>query len=214
MQVARACSIGEQPKDTYDMWQAVKDTFKPNSTPVWLDDYALQATAAWLDTATGGICWVEHVAFGKRLAEITGRSYYGAQGLDKNKNYIEDAKGEPIIASIAANSEGRNLQRYYSKNLISSVPPGNAVWEQLIGRTHRDGQVADEVTVDVLIECYEQWAAMQQSLLDARYAQDTLGQVQKLNIADVTLQSSSSVEELALTGDPLWDKTNADFFRR
>jgi hypothetical protein len=77
----------------------------------------------------------------------TGFSYFGQNGLDATGASILDAKG-PIIASIAANGTGKNLQAW-SKNLITCCPTGASVWEQLLGRTHRTGQLADQVECDV-----------------------------------------------------------------
>lgn len=209
MQVARACKKGELRDDEYKAWVEIKETFKPNTVPQWIDNQALNAAAKWLEDVQG-ICWVEYTAWGERLSRMTGLPYYHGGGKDQNGNMIEHATG-PIIASIAANKEGRNLQ-HYNSNLVTSLPPGNDGWEQLIGRTHRDGQEADEVVVDTFVECYEQWGCLMQSILDAQYAQDTLGQYQKLCIADKTIPTSEEVSALAASGDPLWNKDNADFF--
>ncbi|MEI6807023.1 MAG: helicase, partial [Myxococcaceae bacterium] len=82
-------------------------------------------------------------------------------------------------ASIAAHSEGRNLQKWH-QNLVMSCPANGSVWEQLIGRTHREGQLADKVTFDIVVACNEQLRSLHRAVSDARYIQDTTGQPQKL----------------------------------
>jgi len=71
--------------------------------------------------------------------------------------------------------------------------------EQLIGRTHRDGQEADEVSVDVLLGCAEHYEAFSRALDGARAAADTLGHDQKLLLADVTMP------DVSRRVGPLWD---------
>lgn len=89
-----------------------------------------------------------------------------------------------MIASVAANGTGKNLQAW-NKNLIVSCPTGAAVWEQLLGRTHRQGQKADEVQVDVLIGCVEHVDAWKRARAEAKMASDILGAPQKILIGDV-----------------------------
>lgn len=185
MPVAKACAREELPNVEYLAWRAIRDTFIPNQEAVWVSEGTLKFAADWLKK-NDGICWVEHIAFGERLAEMTGLSYYGAGGLDKKKRMIEDGQGQPCIASILANCEGRNLQQW-NKSLVVSCPPSGKMWEQCLGRTHREGQEADEVSYEVVFACKEQMDGFYQALADARYLQDTLGSPQKLLYADLDL---------------------------
>jgi len=95
-----------------------------------------------------------------------------------------------------ANSEGRNLQQW-NKSLVISCQPSGKLFEQLLGRTHREGQEADEVSYEVMFACKEQMDGFYQALADARYLQDTLGSPQKLLYADLELS-------LAKTTGPRW----------
>ena len=192
-QVADACARGDLPDGEYRAWLAVRDTFQCRTLPVWHDESVLDLCAAWL-AKEKGICWVEHTWFGKALSQKTGLSYYGQSGLDAKNNSLVDwsiaiSKGEskpgPFIASVAANGTGKNLQAW-NKNLIVSCPTGASVWEQLLGRTHRQGQLADEVSVDVLIGCIEHVDAWKRACAEARMASDMLGAPQKILIGDVT----------------------------
>ncbi len=129
---------------------------------------------------------------------MTGATYYGANGLSDAGESITLVKpGKAIIASVQANSTGRNLQMF-STNLITSCPPSAQIVEQLIGRTHREGQEADTVSVDILLGCYEHFDSFERALDSARAAADTLGHEQKLLIGDILMPDIS-----ARTG-PLW----------
>ena len=195
LQVAQACDAGRLPGTALEAWRAVRDTFTANPKPVWFDSSALDVCVKWMSRHDGtagrpaGIVWVEHVFFGRALSKLTGAPYFGADGLDAEDNSIVNVDGsKPIIASIAANSTGRNLQMF-SANLVTAPPPGAAGWEQLLGRTHRYGQTADEVTVEVLVGCKEHYDAFERARDGARAAADTLGHDQKLIVADVSFPS-------------------------
>lgn len=166
--------------DILTNWENVEHSFEPQAVPVWISDVALRTCAAWMAGAKRSIVWVEHRAFGRKLSEMTGAPYYGAQGLDRNGRFIEQSREDCIIASVGSNGEGRNLQHLFDRNLITSMPPNGMQAEQLIGRTHRDYQVSDSVTFDILHGCLEHQKALQQACLDAANLQQTLGQEQKL----------------------------------
>src|SRR5581483_9795325 len=109
-------------------------------------------------------------------------------------------KPRPIIASIKANSAGRNLQGW-TQNLISSIPTEAAVWEQLLGRTHRDGQQADEVQVNTLFGCFEHIDGWRKAVELAEATQDTEGSSQKL------LMATCVVPPVDFLPGPRWTKT-------
>jgi hypothetical protein len=161
-------------------WNAIKDTFKPNTVPVWESDFIVGEVSRWLEGGEG-IVWVEHTAVGNLLATRLGLPYYGAG--KRASLEILDARG-PIIASIAAHGTGKNLQQW-SRNLITAPPTSGKTWEQLLGRTHRRGQEEDEVIVDVYLHAEELVASFTQARSDARYIEDTLGARQRLNYAAI-----------------------------
>lgn len=197
LQVVNAVDAGRLPSETLEAWRAVRGTFKIQPRDVWHDDAAIGACAAWMEKERG-IVWCEHVFFARKLAEVTGATYYGANGLSERGESITLVEpGKAIIASVQANATGRNLQMF-STNLITSCPPGAATVEQLIGRTHRDGQEADEVTVDVLLGCREHRDAFDRALHGARATADTLGHDQKLLISDICMPDISGRK------GPLW----------
>lgn len=164
-------------------WKRLKDTFEPHTVAEWVDDFALQECARWLED--GGICWIEQVAFGQRLAQVSGKPYFGA-GADE----ILSCTAPSIIASQLAHSEGKNLQRY-SRCLITSMPASGKATEQILGRVHREGQEADEVVCEVFLHVPELRASFGQALADAKYIEDTFGNRQKLCYADLVIDNLS-----------------------
>ena len=165
-------------------WEAVKGTFVPNTVAEWIDRYVMDAAAARA-MHQDAILWVDHRAVGYKLRDM-GMSYFGQMGQDERGRPIEGARGG-IAASIAANSEGRNLQSW-SRNLILSPPTTGDRWEQLLGRTHREGQRADEVTAEVYLGCRQSVEGFWGAVSDAKYQKGILGSEQKLLIADISFE--------------------------
>ncbi len=172
-------------------WLAVKDSYPYEVMSVWHDDSVLNLAAKWAKQP--GIVWTDQVFFAEKLAEITGRSYYGAGGLDKRGEYIEDSTSKTIIASIDANRDGKNLQHKWSRNLLVGPPDGWDALQQCIARTHRPGQTADEVVVDVLIGCREHVSAWRKAVAGTHAAKDIVGGTPKLLLADVSFPSDADV---------------------
>lgn len=160
-------------------WQDVEDSFKPNPVPVWVDTTVLELAKTWLKEGGPRLCWVEQRAFGDRLARETGLPFFAEEGLDQRGRLIDECEG-PSIASISSCREGHNLQNAWSENLVVCPPSRGDRWEQLLGRTHRDGQAEDEVQCLVLLTCQESVQCLEQARLDAKFVQDSTGQAQKL----------------------------------
>jgi hypothetical protein len=153
-QVRSACERSARKIPEHERWSELKDTFKPNPTPVWVSRHALDAAMAWGRQAPG-VIWVDHRAFGHRLAQETGWRYYGQKGLDSAGRSIESEDGtRTVIASRLANQKGRNLQFAFHRSLIMAMPNAACDIEQLIGRTHRQHQTRP-VHVDVYAACSE-----------------------------------------------------------
>ncbi len=191
-QVRSAVLAGDlkQGREIWNAWEEIRPTFQVNQKAVWHDESALNICAEWMSDNVG-IVWTDHTFFGHELSRRTKWPYFGQQGLDARGNSILDVKG-PIIASVAANGTGKNLQRY-RHNLITACPTGAAVWEQLLGRTHRPGQLADEVTAEVLVGCVEHVDAWARALAEAEMARDLFGAPQKILYADVDMPKISDV---------------------
>lgn len=155
-------------------WREVRDACKPETEAVWISDYLVRDAVAWaLDDV--GIVWYTHAAFGEAVAALSGLPLYGPGTEASTAILTENGKGS-IIASAKAHGTGKNLQAF-SKNLIANLPDD---WEQLLGRTHRQGQLADEVGVDIYRHVPELVDAFEAALHRARYVQETTGSPQKL----------------------------------
>lgn len=206
LQVARACAAGELDPHVWRAWEAIAPTFTIRPKPVWHDDTALTLCAKWA-TESPGIVWADHAFFGHELSRVTGIPYFGEQGIhEPTGTPIEAANpGASLIASARANSTGRNLQAW-NRNLFTSPPAGAPEWEQRLGRTHRDGQTADEVTADFLFSCREHFDAIDRAISNARANEQTMGHAQKLLIADITYPGESTIREWARTSDR-WSKS-------
>lgn len=166
-------------------WLAVKDDFTINTVPTWISEEIVHWCANWGQKNPGGIIWTEHVFFAEKLAEVSGFPYFGQKGIGPAGLFIDDADPkQTIIASIASNCTGRNLQNR-CRNLITSMPSSGVTVEQLLGRTHREGQEEDEVLVDVLITAVEQQNCFWAAVSEARYAHQSTGAPQKILLATV-----------------------------
>jgi len=204
-QVELAVRDGEVPGGALYLqaWKDQEPTFKPNSKPVWHDTSCLDVCQAWGEKAPG-IIWTEHSFFGKELARRAGWEYFGRDGVNAAGVPIDLRKakheGKTIVASRKANATGRNLQAW-SRNLVVSLPGCDL--EQLIGRTHRPGQEADVIQVDIILACAEHLAAWESALLGAKMVRDMLGQKQKVLLADKVVDT----RQFSVLQEPRWVKT-------
>lgn len=139
-QVVKAVDDGHYDGRELAEWRAVKPIYTPQTEAVWLDDTVLNFCAAWMrgeakevdKTDQGGVVWVEHTEFGHELARRTGVPYYHRGGQNDTGVPIErHPPGKPLIASIASNSEGRNMQAW-SRSLVVSPPQAGRTWEQCL----------------------------------------------------------------------------------
>lgn len=101
----------------------------------------------------------------------------------------------PVQAvSIKSHGTGKQLQDPWNVNVVLQPPSGGHVWEQLLGRTHRQGQRADEVFVYVLTHTTRSDRALRTALKGARFSDTLQGQEQKLAIATKKLLDVSDFE--------------------
>jgi hypothetical protein len=172
--------------EAFQVWKAIEPTFTPPIEPpaAWVSDAALRHVAAWKGP---GVVWTWHRPFARKLAELTKWPYYGSGGLNARGGRIDDEKPEnTVIASIHANQQGRNLQ-FWNKSLIVFPPPTGNIFEQVAGRMHRSGQMADEVVYEVMIGCTEHFRGFVQSKRDAKFHRTMLDAPAKLEYCDVVI---------------------------
>lgn len=176
--------LGLAAHEQYVEWNKVKDLHKWVVKPIWEDDCIIRRVEKWSKKNTG-LIWVSEVALGERLEKDLGLPYFHEMGLDRIGRPVEKTRPDDgcIVVSVSSNSDGRNLQ-HWSKNLVISPPPTGTTWEQLLGRTHRQGQEEDEVEVDVLIGCAVEYQCWRQATEDAYYGSSMEGQ-KKLTYATI-----------------------------
>lgn len=157
-------------------WSAEKHKPTPPTVPVWLDDAFVVDAVTWLnDQKESSILWFEHQTVGDALERL------GVQVYRAGEEPPND--GRPCAMSIAAHGIGKNLQSW-SNQLILCPPSSGHVWEQLLGRTHRPGQEADEVNVTVYTHTPRFKGAIEQAITDAEYIETSTGNAQKILFAD------------------------------
>ena len=125
-----------------DEWAAVKHREPPPKEQHWVSDYFIEAVCKLARRdANPVIIWVDLQAIGERIAARLDVPYFGAGAILPNKAVT-------CVMSIKAHATGKNLQAW-SRNIIAHPLADPSMYEQLIARTHRTGQAADEVTVSV-----------------------------------------------------------------
>lgn len=166
---------------TWDEWRQVKHRPKPPTVAVWKDDYLVDAAIVWaMEQEKPAIVWYEWTALGERIASKGGFPLYDA-GTDAS-----ESRDRVIVASIATQGTGKNLQHHFSRNLFTSLPPNGTIVEQTMGRTHRPGQEEDEVIVDWFGHTPELKDAMDKVIADAEYQQQTMGKQKILYATRIT----------------------------
>jgi hypothetical protein len=151
----------------YQDWADIRDIYRPVTVPVWISDYMIRYCKKWLEDNDRGLVWCELKAFSERLAKEANVPYFCHLGKDRFGTFVEDHKGPCVVSPIAVR-DGYNLQYNWSNNLIVSCPPNNETIEQVIGRTHREFQTSDEVTVKFVFTVDETVRGFQKMLDEAR----------------------------------------------
>ena len=183
LQIANAVQRGKiEDGGRLRRWREVRETFEPVSEPVWLSEKVLRDVVDAIEAPS--ILWVDQVATGRRLAEVSGLPFFHRLGLDQSGRAIEDADPRgSVIASLASNSEGRNLQAW-SRAIYLSPPSNGKTLEQSLGRIHRAGQAADVVEVSFVLPHWTTRQQFDRAIEDAKFIGQTTGQTQKILVAD------------------------------
>jgi hypothetical protein len=84
-----------------------------------------------------------------------------------------------LVASMPAHGTGKNLQ-YFQNQFFLQWPRPATTAEQVIGRTHRNGQEADELVVLTCNSSEFDQMCFAATLVDALYIHQTTGPRQKL----------------------------------
>ena len=163
-------------------WEEIRASAKPETEAVWLDDFLVEDCLAWLQEGPG-LLWYEFDGLARRLLERQ-RSLglgvvHAGPGSDGNARVLSLTGAEAVVASIRAHGTGKNLQQF-ARNLVANPPSSGSEWEQLIGRTHRQGQKADEVTIEVYRHTDPVLKAVEKARDLSEYIEESFGATQKL----------------------------------
>lgn len=176
-------------------WKAIRDTFKPNSVPVWVSASVLHWASAWLREHSPALVWVQNLAVGEMLSRLTGVPFYSAEGRSPDGSSIVDLRPPAsAILSIHALREGFNLP-YWSRNAVLGWPQPADQCEQLIGRTHRTDQ-ENTVIFDVPVLSGATLRAFGMAMSEAAQVREAIGQTQKLLKATINTSELAGYETL------------------
>lgn len=161
------------------------------SIPIRVCDYKIRAAVEWCRAHVGkeaggdegagmgggGIVWFHHPEIGRWLHEMLVEA--GIKHTMAFAGMNEEAFTTGLVIASYAHGTGKNLQ-HQSRNLILELRREAATMEQTLGRTHRSGQMADDVRVDMLICNGFDLTLFNAILRDSDYIQATTGQQQRL----------------------------------
>lgn len=175
----------------YAAWRAAKDLEVPNmaqrdSVAVRITPFKVEAAVRWAQEhrTDGGIIWVFNTEIGlwtKELLEQAGINVlYCPAGDQANRDIVDPANGKRVVvASLMAHGTGKNLQ-HFQNQIYLQWPRAAPLAEQSLGRTHRNGQQADELIVNTLLSSEFDAMTFGACLNDAVYIQQSTGTRQKI----------------------------------
>lgn len=168
-----------QPNEkTFVNWMEQCHKPEPPREDVWVSEYLIDDLLQRFGKGYKNqpvIVWYNGRGIERKLKD-RGVLTFGASEIPPEK----PLKGERIRAmSIRAHKEGHNLQAW-GVNVVLTPPPNPSDWEQLLGRTHRQGQTRDEITVFVYEHDPSFENCVDSALLQAEFSAERLGQDQKI----------------------------------
>lgn len=179
-------------RELYGLWKEAKALEfqgmpKRLKNQIRVCPYKRDAAVKWascLNRGEGALLWVWNQEMGKWLYEGLEEAglavkYAGAGSTLFDPGNIEKTKDFVTVTSIPAHYEGKNMQPFQNQMYVQWPRPAKEA-EQSLGRTHRNGQEADELIVHTLNSLpfdHELFAAC---LNDTLYIQQTTSLRQKL----------------------------------
>lgn len=172
-------------------WDEQRHKEPPPTVTEWIDDFLVRDAVQWAAEHPKGLVWYKHRAVAEKLAVS------GLRVVRPGEQPFSDGKAQAL--SLRSHGTGLNLQAHH-ENLFLSFPSDP---EQVIGRTHRTGQEADEVLVDFYAPMPVAWEWLAKAKADARYQQNTTGSPQKLLYATwaVPEDASDALASDSVTGE-------------
>ena len=184
--ISNACERGDLLSVEWTTWNAIKDRANPKTETVWKCDTVLEYGIELAEERKDTILWFEHKAVGERLKELRPEwpvFVGGVHGNTELTEHVNNLKG-PCSASIKAHGVGVNIQAL-SDGIVLTPPSSGAIWEQLLGRTHRTGQRADVVNWTVFVHTRHLSEAFSKAVENGRYIEEVTGQKQRINYSTI-----------------------------
>lgn len=169
-----------RPRELYaalQAWKVQKEKEPPPTKAIWMDVSPVAFAADWITSRERGFVWYGSNAVGDML-EAWGIPRFGAGGD------MPDPDRHPRAAlSIPVHHKGKNYQAW-TDQLIMEVSSSAITWQQLLGRTHRQGQTASEVRASVYQHTWPLRNAFKTACVNAEYVKDTQGEPQRILFAE------------------------------
>lgn len=153
---------------------AVPEWTDPTDLKRLLKTYGPQPWDVRMDGGPRLLVWAHHRALQEKVAEILGAPLFREGAKSVAGEYLPDYRGPVAVASIDSCYQSLNLQSF-TKNLVLEPPSDAEKWKQLIGRTARQGQRANQVHVDVVVNSPAAETALRTALARARSTMQTTG---------------------------------------
>jgi hypothetical protein len=154
-------------------WDEQRHKEEPPTKAIWLDVSPVLHAVDWAKRQDRAFIWYHSRAVGDML-EALGMPTF-REGSD-----TPDPDKHPVCAlSISVYNKGRNFQAW-ANQLILEIPSNAATWQQMLGRTHRQGQQAPEVHASIYQHTWPMRQKLNRACARARYIQGTQGEPQKL----------------------------------
>lgn len=177
-----AAQRGDWKSTTYEAWAEVKDRPLPAVNAIWIDDFLVK-DAVKFGQQSPCIIWTMHVPVGEAIAKAGGWKLFNG-GTQSDRELLTVTGKETIVCSVQSCGQGKNLQMF-NMQLLTSPSSSGLRWEQLLARCHREGQTADEVTMEVYLHTPENKRAFAKARSEAQFQQDIEGSQKRLCLASV-----------------------------
>lgn len=181
--------------DLFGAWRNAKDLEFEGmperlSEPKRICDFRIRHAVEWArkhdEDGTGALIWFHHDTAGRWLAEELKAAgidciWCPSESIRKGSNAtVLDQKNKDriMVVSMGGHGTGKNLQ-HFQEQLFLQFPRKADLLEQVIGRTHRNGQDADELVIHTMNTSMFDHLNTAACLVDALYIHQTTGARQK-----------------------------------
>jgi len=158
-----------------------------DSRVVRVDPYKINLAVKWAREHKRGIIWVHHQELGRWTVEALKEAEVAVidcpAGNAGDTRIIDHANAKRVcVASMSAHGTGKNLQHFQDQLFLQWPRPAKDA-EQTMGRTHRNGQEADELIVNTCNTTLFDHVVFAACLNDSVYVQQTTGERRKILFA-------------------------------